>query len=72
MVRWLTKFFNYLDRYYIQRHSLSPLQDIGYQVFRGARRCRCSPPLPPACVTDAAPPPRSAPLAAPQTACTRS
>ncbi len=22
MVRWLSRFFNYLDRYYIQRHNL--------------------------------------------------
>jgi len=23
MVRWLSRFFNYLDRYYIQRHNLA-------------------------------------------------
>ena len=25
MVRWLSRFFNYLDRYYIQRHNLAQL-----------------------------------------------
>ena len=35
MVRWLSRFFNYLDRYYIQRHNLHPLNDVGLLVFRG-------------------------------------
>jgi len=34
MVRWLSRFFNYLDRYYITRHSLSPLKDVGLLCFR--------------------------------------
>ncbi|KAK9839448.1 hypothetical protein WJX81_002626 [Elliptochloris bilobata] len=34
MVRWLSRFFNYLDRYYIQRHSLHSLQDVGLMRFR--------------------------------------
>ncbi|EFN56087.1 hypothetical protein CHLNCDRAFT_22706 [Chlorella variabilis] len=34
MVRWLSRFFNYLDRYYIQRHNLHPLNDVGLLVFR--------------------------------------
>jgi cullin 1 len=34
MVRWLSRFFNYLDRYYIQRHTLHSLNDVGLMVFR--------------------------------------
>lgn len=34
MVRWLSRFFNYLDRYYITRHSLSQLKDVGMLCFR--------------------------------------
>lgn len=36
MVRWLSRFFNYLDRYYVIRHSLHPLKDVGLLCFRGA------------------------------------
>jgi len=34
MVRWLSKFFNYLDRYYVQRHHFQPLKDVGVSCFR--------------------------------------
>ena len=34
MVRWLSRFFNYLDRYYIQRHNLAKLKDVGMLCFR--------------------------------------
>ena len=34
MVRWLSRFFNYLDRYYVQRHNLHNLHNIGIIVFR--------------------------------------
>lgn len=34
MVRWLSRFFNYLDRYYIQRQNLSNLNDVGLLGFR--------------------------------------
>ncbi|CAK0760120.1 Cullin-1 [Coccomyxa viridis] len=34
MVRWLSRFFNYLDRYYITRHSLPSLNDVGLIRFR--------------------------------------
>lgn len=34
MVRWLSRFFNYLDRYYIKRHSLSTLREVGLLCFR--------------------------------------
>ena len=34
MVRWLSKFFNYLDRYYVQRHHFPPLKDVGVNCFR--------------------------------------
>lgn len=36
MVRWLSRFFNYLDRYYIQRQSLTPLYQVGMVCFRGS------------------------------------
>jgi len=38
MVRWLSRFFNYLDRYYVLRHSLHPLKDVGLLCFRGEAR----------------------------------
>ncbi|GIL64270.1 hypothetical protein Vafri_18269 [Volvox africanus] len=34
MVRWLSRFFNYLDRYYVLRHSLPPLKDVGLLCFK--------------------------------------
>eukprot|EP00192_Tetraselmis_astigmatica_P006584 CAMPEP_0117662932 /NCGR_PEP_ID=MMETSP0804-20121206/8315_1 /TAXON_ID=1074897 /ORGANISM="Tetraselmis astigmatica, Strain CCMP880" /LENGTH=747 /DNA_ID=CAMNT_0005469861 /DNA_START=284 /DNA_END=2527 /DNA_ORIENTATION=+ len=34
MVRWLSRFFNYLDRYYVQRHSLPGLNEVGLICFR--------------------------------------
>ena len=34
MVRWLSRFFTYLDRYYIQRHNLAALKDVGALCFR--------------------------------------
>lgn len=34
MVRWLSRFFDYLDRYFIVRRSLPPLQDVGMTCFR--------------------------------------
>ncbi|KAK9815921.1 hypothetical protein WJX72_012009 [[Myrmecia] bisecta] len=34
MVRWLSRFFNYLDRYYISRHSLNTLKDVGLIRFK--------------------------------------
>lgn len=34
MVRWLSRFFNYIDRYYVIRHSLLDLHDVGIQCFR--------------------------------------
>jgi hypothetical protein len=34
MVRWLSRFFNYLDRYYVLRHSLHTLKDVGLLCFR--------------------------------------
>lgn len=34
MVRWLSRFFNYLDRYYIMRHNLAQLKDVGMICFR--------------------------------------
>eukprot|EP00245_Coleochaete_scutata_P004099 TRINITY_DN16351_c0_g1_i1.p1 TRINITY_DN16351_c0_g1~~TRINITY_DN16351_c0_g1_i1.p1 ORF type:complete len:743 (+),score=208.68 TRINITY_DN16351_c0_g1_i1:174-2402(+) len=34
MVRWLSRFFNYLDRYFIARRSLPPLKKVGEMCFR--------------------------------------
>ena len=32
--RWMSRFFNYLDRYYIARHSFASLKDVGMMCFR--------------------------------------
>lgn len=29
MVRWLTRFFHYLNRYYVPRSNKAPLQEVG-------------------------------------------
>lgn len=34
MVRWLSRFFNYLDRYFIARRSLPALSEVGLMRFR--------------------------------------
>ncbi|GLT32472.1 hypothetical protein SLA2020_071380 [Shorea laevis] len=34
MVRWLSRFFYYLDRYFIARRSLLPLNEVGLTCFR--------------------------------------
>lgn len=34
MVRWLSRFFNYLDRYYVGRHSLDNLKTVGDLTFK--------------------------------------
>ena len=34
MVKWLFTFFQYLDRYFIVRRSLPPLNDVGLMCFR--------------------------------------
>lgn len=34
MVRWLSRFFNYLDRYFVTRRSLPVLNDVGLICFR--------------------------------------
>ncbi|KNA11180.1 hypothetical protein SOVF_137680 [Spinacia oleracea] len=34
MVRWLSRFFHYLDRYFIARRSLPSLNDVGLTCFR--------------------------------------
>ncbi|KAL5701163.1 Cullin-1 [Ranunculus cassubicifolius] len=34
MVRWLSRFFHYLDRYFIARRSLPSLKDVGLTCFR--------------------------------------
>ncbi|KAL3531439.1 hypothetical protein ACH5RR_010761 [Cinchona calisaya] len=34
MVRWLSRFFHYLDRYFVSRRSLPALNDVGLTCFR--------------------------------------
>ncbi|GAA0160430.1 ubiquitin-protein ligase [Lithospermum erythrorhizon] len=34
MVRWLSRFFHYLDRYFISRRSLPSLNDVGLTCFK--------------------------------------
>jgi cullin 1 len=34
MVRWLSRFFNYLDRDFIPRRSLPALSEVGLMCFR--------------------------------------
>lgn len=34
MIRWLSRFFSYLDRYFITRRSLASLKDVGLTCFR--------------------------------------
>ena len=34
MVRWLQRFFQYLDRFYVEINSLTPLTDQGYKIFK--------------------------------------
>ncbi|OIW06777.1 hypothetical protein TanjilG_11502 [Lupinus angustifolius] len=34
MVRWLSRFFHYLDRYFVMRRSLPALSGVGYICFR--------------------------------------
>ena len=41
MIRWLMRFFNYLDRYYVPRHNLPTLFNVGLLVFRGRFYSRC-------------------------------
>jgi hypothetical protein len=39
MVRWLSRFFNYLDRYFIARRSLPALSEVGLMCFRDLVCC---------------------------------
>ncbi|OEL38156.1 Cullin-1 [Dichanthelium oligosanthes] len=34
MVRWLSRFFHYLDRYFIARRSLASLKSVGWESFK--------------------------------------
>ncbi|CAK8544281.1 unnamed protein product [Lathyrus sativus] len=34
LVRWLSRFFHYLDRYFVARRSLDPLNVVGLSAFR--------------------------------------
>jgi len=34
MVRWMQRFFQYLDRFYVEINSLTPLTDQGYKIFK--------------------------------------
>lgn len=35
MVRWMQRFFQYLDRFYVEINSKIPLTDQGYKIFKG-------------------------------------
>lgn len=41
MVRWMKRVFNYLDRYYVQRHNLHCMNDVGLMVWKGECVCAC-------------------------------
>lgn len=34
MVRWLSRFFHYLDRYFVKKKALLPLKEAGITCFR--------------------------------------
>ncbi|WVZ71115.1 hypothetical protein U9M48_019736 [Paspalum notatum var. saurae] len=34
MVRWLSRFFDYLDRFFVSRRSLDPLSTVGWNSFK--------------------------------------
>ena len=34
VVNWMQKFFQYLDRFYVEMHSIAPLNDQGYKIFK--------------------------------------
>ena len=34
MVRWMQRFFQYLDRFYVEINSLTPLSLQGYKIFK--------------------------------------
>lgn len=35
MVRWMSRIFSYLDRYYVQRHNLNSMNEVGLLVWKG-------------------------------------
>jgi cullin 1 len=35
MVRWMQRFFQYLDRFYVEINSLTPLSEQGFKLFKG-------------------------------------
>lgn len=34
MVRWMQRFFQYLDRFYVEINSLTPLTEQGFKIFK--------------------------------------
>ena len=34
MVKWMSKFFMYLDRFYVQHHTVPKLKEVGMNVFK--------------------------------------
>ncbi|KAL6784868.1 CUL2 [Auxenochlorella protothecoides x Auxenochlorella symbiontica] len=34
MVRWMSRIFSYLDRYYVQRHNLNSMNEVGLLVWK--------------------------------------
>ena len=35
MVKWMQRFFQYLDRFYVELNQLTSLKDQGYKIFKG-------------------------------------
>ena len=34
MIKWMQKFFAYLDRFYVEMHSVTNLSDQGFKIFK--------------------------------------
>jgi cullin 1 len=34
MVKWMQKFFQYLDRFYVEMESITKLHDQGFKIFK--------------------------------------
>ena len=34
MVKWMQRFFQYLDKFYVEMHSIPKLHDQGFKIFK--------------------------------------
>ena len=34
MVKWMQRFFAYLDKFYVEMHSIAKLSDQGFKIFK--------------------------------------